>query len=74
MQTNHNAYPSLMSLVCDYLGPAGFGLCCGMGSCGTCVVQINHPGSQVNRSVLACDVAINDELANANIIVPDRIY
>lgn len=74
VQTYQNEHPSLMSLICDILGPPGFGLCCGMGSCGTCVVQISNPGSAIKRPVLACGVPVNDELANVNVIVPDRVY
>jgi aerobic-type carbon monoxide dehydrogenase small subunit (CoxS/CutS family) len=63
-----------MSLIADYLAIPGFGLCCGMGSCGTCVVQIASAYSQAKRNVMACAILVNDELANMIIIIPDKIY
>lgn len=74
VQTHPGEYHTLMTLISDYLAIPGFGLCCGMGSCGTCVVQISGPGSHVKRSVLACDVEINDALSNSQIDIPDKIY
>ncbi len=67
-------YHSLMSLIADQLAIPGFGLCCGMGSCGTCVVQITSAGSNIKRSVLACGILVNDELANMIVLIPDKIY
>ena len=74
METYTNAYPSLMTLIADKLSPMGFGLCCGMGSCGTCLVQITYAGSKAKISVLACDLSINDELANAVVYLPEQFY
>ncbi|SDI13554.1 hypothetical protein ACRQ5D_09560 [Mucilaginibacter sp. P25] len=74
LQIVHGQYHSLMSLIADYLAIPGFGLCCGMGSCGTCVVQIASPYSQVKRNVMACGILVNDELANMVILIPDKIY
>lgn len=74
VQIVHGQYHSLMSLIADYLAIPGFGLCCGMGSCGTCVVQIASPYSQVKRNVMACGIQVNDELANMVILIPDKIY
>ena len=74
VQTAQGQYHSLMPLVADHLAIPGFGLCCGMGSCGTCLVHISSARSDVKKSVLACDVLINDELANKIILIPDKIY
>lgn len=52
-----------MSLISDYLDPVGFGLCSGMGSCGTCIVEIDGMRN------LSCAIAITDELANARILI-----
>jgi aerobic-type carbon monoxide dehydrogenase small subunit (CoxS/CutS family) len=74
VQTRPGEYHTLMTLISDHLAIPGFGLCCGMGSCGTCLVQISNAGSQVKRSVLACDIEINDALSNSQIDIPDKIY
>lgn len=74
VQTNRTRHHSLMTLIVDELAIPGFGLCCGMGSCGTCLVQIAHQQSQVKRPVLACSMMINDDLANVDVFVPDRVY
>ncbi|WP_338877321.1 hypothetical protein WBJ53_33110 (plasmid) [Spirosoma sp. SC4-14] len=63
VQTHRNKYHSLMSLISAYLPVVGFGLCSGMGSCGTCVVEIDGIRS------LSCGVAVSDELANTRIVV-----
>lgn len=65
VQTRPNQYYSLMGLIVDHLDTPGFGLCSGMGSCGTCVVEIDGIRN------LSCEVAITDELANSGIIIPD---
>lgn len=65
VQTKPQQYYSLMSLISDYLAPAGFGLCSGMGGCGTCAVDIDGIRS------LSCAVSINDELANTRIVILD---
>ncbi|WP_121811676.1 2Fe-2S iron-sulfur cluster-binding protein [Mucilaginibacter kameinonensis] len=74
VQVAPGQYHSLMSLIADQLAIPGFGLCCGMGSCGTCVVQITSAGSNIKRSVLACGILVNDELANKIVLIPDKIY
>jgi succinate dehydrogenase/fumarate reductase-like Fe-S protein len=65
VQTSRNSYPSLMSLISAYLPIIGFGLCSGMGSCGTCVAEIDGMRS------LSCEVAVNDELANTRVVVSE---
>jgi ferredoxin len=44
-------------------------LCCGMGSCGTCLVQISNGYHRGVKNVLACAVSINDELSNALVTI-----
>lgn len=56
-------YFSLMSLICNYLVISGFGLCCGMGSCGSCLVEID------GYRTLSCAIAVNDDLVGAKIKV-----
>ncbi|MEO6851619.1 MAG: 2Fe-2S iron-sulfur cluster binding domain-containing protein [Mucilaginibacter sp.] len=74
MQTFHGQYYSLMTLIADHLAFPGFGVCCGMGSCGTCRVQITAQHSTISRNVLACAIQVNDGLSNADIIIPDKMY
>jgi aerobic-type carbon monoxide dehydrogenase small subunit (CoxS/CutS family) len=74
INTYANEYHSLMTLISDHLAISGFGLCCGMGSCGTCMVEIANKYSLITRFVLACDISINDELANTQITVTDQRY
>ena len=69
-----NEYYSLMTLISDKLAIPGFGLCCGMGSCGTCLVQIANPYSKLKTNVLACDIRVNDDLANVEVIISDNRY
>ncbi|MCF2487772.1 2Fe-2S iron-sulfur cluster-binding protein [Dyadobacter sp. CY347] len=69
VQTLERKYLSLMTLISDYVNISGFGLCCGMGSCGTCMVQID------GRFTLACQVPVDDWLANSEVkIEPSIIF
>ena len=72
IQTYPNQYYSLMTLISDQLAIPGFGLCCGMGSCGTCLVQISNGYHHEVRNMLACAISITDELAGAVITVPQQ--
>jgi len=74
IQTYLNEYGSLMTLISDHLAIPGFGLCYGMGSCGTCLVAIGNKYASASRSVLACDMQINDELSNTQITISDQRY
>ncbi len=69
-----NEYYSLMTLISAHLGIVGFGLCSGMGSCGTCLVEIGTKYSAATRLVLACDIRVNDELSNTQITIPNQRY
>ena len=64
-----NQYYSLMTLISDRLALPGFGLCSGMGSCGTCMVEIRESYSNRKRHALSCGMQVNDDLANTTIIV-----
>ncbi len=72
--THKNQYYSLMTLISDQLGIAGFGICCGMGSCGTCMVAIREAGRNNWMYTLACDVCVDVNLSNAAVRVPDVIF
>jgi aerobic-type carbon monoxide dehydrogenase small subunit (CoxS/CutS family) len=74
LQTYPTQYHSLMTLISDHLAIPGFGLCCGMGSCGTCLVELAESHTSLKRSVLACDIQVNDELSNTYVFIPDKVY
>ena len=74
VQVSGNEYHSLMSLISDYLGILGFGLCSGMGSCGTCMITICCGRGAEGNNTLSCDIAVNDALASTEIIVPEKYY
>lgn len=68
IQTRGGQYYSLMTLIADQLPVAGFGLCSGMGSCGTCLVHID------GRATLACAVRVDDEIANTQIVIEENHF
>ena len=74
IRTYKNEYCSLMPLIADHLAIGGFDLCCGMGSCGTCLVTIGNKHTLTSTPVLACDLQINDALSNMQITIPDQCY
>ncbi len=74
VQTSRNQYHTLMTLISDYLALPGFGLCCGMRSCGTCIVEICKKRTAIKKSTLSCDVQVNDELANTIIFIAAVVY
>ena len=74
IQTRTGQYHTLMTLISDHLSILGFGLCCGMGSCGTCMVKINEKHSLIERFALSCEVQISDELANTQITIAENNY
>ena len=74
VQTRRDQYHTLMTLIADHLSILGFGLCSGMGSCGTCLVKIRERHSSIERSTLSCEVQINDELANTQITIAENNY
>jgi aerobic-type carbon monoxide dehydrogenase small subunit (CoxS/CutS family) len=74
VQTSKDQYHTLMVLISDHLSLLDFGLCCGMGSCGTCMVEISEKQSVAKQFVLSCEVQISDELANARITIAGNNY
>ncbi|HET6721420.1 MAG TPA: hypothetical protein VFH07_01670 [Chitinophagaceae bacterium] len=74
IQTNRNQYHTLMTLIADHLPIPGFGLCSGMGSCGTCLVKISEKYSPIERFELSCEVQISDALANTKITIAGNNY
>lgn len=69
VQVARRQYYSLMGLISDHLDILGFGLCSGMGSCGTCMVTIGK-----GHSTLSCDIPVDDALANTIVEVQERHY
>ena len=74
IQTDTKSYHSLMTLISDHLAIPGFGLCCGMGSCGTCLVELANSFAALKRPILACGIQIDDALSNTCIFIPDKVY
>lgn len=74
VQASGNEYHCLMTLISDHLGIPDFGLCSGMGSCGTCMVTIRSHNREERNGSLSCGIAINDDLANTEIIIPEGYY
>jgi aerobic-type carbon monoxide dehydrogenase small subunit (CoxS/CutS family) len=74
VQINPAQYHSLMTVISDHLAIPGFGLCCGMGSCGTCLVSIAEFFTSLKRPMLACGIQVNDDLSNIYVFIPDKIY
>jgi aerobic-type carbon monoxide dehydrogenase small subunit (CoxS/CutS family) len=74
LQTYPGQFHSLMTLISDHLAIPGFGLCCGMGSCGTCLVELAESQTSLKKPVLACGIQVNDELSNTYVFVPDSVY
>ena len=68
IQTRPGQYHSLMTLISDQLPVSGFGLCSGLGSCGTCLVVID------GMPTLACTVQVNDDLANSRIVMNEEYF
>lgn len=84
LQTYNAEYRNLRDLIADKLFIDGFGECGGVGRCATCLVQIDEmPASWerneqvtltkagiINPKVrLACQIFVNDELANARVVI-----
>ena len=74
IQANRNQYHTLMTLIEDHLSILGFGLCSGMGSCGTCLVKISEKHSPIESIALSCEVQINDDFANTKITIAKSDY
>ena len=60
------------TLIIDHLPILDFGLCCGMGSCGTCMVEIIEKYSGLRQFALSCDMQIDETLSNTSINIPAK--
>jgi ferredoxin len=69
VRAKEDQYSSLMSLIADKIPMQGFGLCSGMGSCGTCLVSIYDRNSRLEKVALSCQVRVNDDLTSSKIIL-----
>jgi len=69
IETFRNEHHSLMSLISDRLSLPGFGLCCGMGSCGECKVRIQKKGEKTGIFAQSCGISVNEELDMAVITI-----
>ena len=67
--THANEFHSRMSLISDHLAIPGFGLCSGMGSCGTCTIDIYRKEVSAKISRFSCEIPVNDNLTNTTIII-----
>ena len=74
VQTRRDQYHTLMTLIADHLSILDFGLCCGMGSCGTCMVEINEKYSPIRQFIISCNVQIDEALSNTTINIPSKNY
>jgi len=74
IRVSQNQHYSLMTLISDQLGIPGFGLCCGMGSCGTCMVNICKANETTGYNTLSCEVSINDDLNNSIVTIAEGYY
>jgi len=55
-------FHSLMGLISSKLAIPGFGICNGMGSCGTCYVRIDDEQGRGEMRLLSCAVPVNELL------------
>ena len=74
VHTYANQYYSLMTLIADYTGMNGFGICSGMGSCGTCMVAIRESFGLFEKNALSCGLKIDDSFSNTTIIISGNNY
>lgn len=63
------AFHSLMGLISAKLAIPGFGICNGMGSCGTCALRIVTPSTGISRRVLSCSVPVDTSLMGKQVVV-----
>jgi hypothetical protein len=69
IQTRENQYHSLMCLISEYLDISRFAICYGGGSCKTCGVILRENCNSQKKFVLSCEVKVDDELANQEVII-----
>lgn len=74
IQASKDKYFSLMDAISQHLAIDCFGICSGMGSCGTCMVNIDTERCESSEYRLACSIKIDNDLANKIIIICDYNY
>lgn len=72
--TDTNTYYSLMELITTHIVIPGFGICSGMGSCGTCMVDICEKNGGAPKYIFSCSERISYELANTIIKIHTSFY
>jgi aerobic-type carbon monoxide dehydrogenase small subunit (CoxS/CutS family) len=68
-----NEYFSLLTLISEKFQIPGFGLCNGMGSCGTCMVRIKYKGNTSCFYLQACQIACDELLDGAEVSILEVI-
>ena len=63
-----------MNLISVHLGIINFGVYNGVGSCGTCLVEIGGKMPAIKKTALACGIKIDDELSNVTITIHRPAY
>lgn len=74
IQTRVGQYFSLMDAISQNLMIECFGICSGMGSCGTCMVKMKMPQSKLYEYKLSCGVNIDYSICNKIITVFNNRY
>lgn len=66
IKTFPNEYRSLMMLIFDRIGPEEFGVCLGMGKCGTCLVEVIQSHTLTNFDRNERNTLMKHGINNAN--------
>lgn len=74
IQTRVGEYFSLMDVISQNLMLDCFGICSGMGSCGTCMVKMNMPQIEPCEYKLSCAVDIDYDICNKVVTIPNDRY
>lgn len=72
VHTYAKEYASLMDLIAGTCQLPRFGLCSGVGRCGTCLVEICAAGALLPDHRLSCETVVDLSLSNAVIHVSQR--
>lgn len=67
IQTFPNEYRSLMMLIFDRISPEEFGVCLGMGKCGTCMVEVIQSSMLTDFDRNESNTLIKHGISNPNI-------
>jgi hypothetical protein len=62
-------YFSLMSLIVDKIPVQNFGICSGMGSCGTCAVSVYDCNGKFRKTTLSCQIRLDHDLDDSRIVL-----